>query len=138
MSWTTSLIRVREFEVDTLRKRLKTVAERRTALEMRIATLDAELEAEGSQARGDAQAGWYLIGFREGWKVRRAALDAERTTVAREEEGCRDALSEAFLELKKVEQVAENMALAARKVEARREGQALDELALRKRGSRAY
>ena len=49
-----------------------------------------------------------------------------------EEQGARDALSEAFEALKKYEQVAESARLAQVKEALRRETAALDELGLRK------
>ena len=97
--------------------------------------LDAEAEAETANARLSAEAGWYLIGFREGWKARRGKAVADLKVVDLEEQGCRDALADAYTELKKVEMVAEAQAVAAAKVEAKRESAALDEIALRKTGS---
>jgi flagellar FliJ protein len=135
MSWAHSLIRIREFEIETLRKRLGAVLQARTNIEVAIAVLDAEAEAETQNARQNADAGWYLIGFREGWKLRRAKAVSELKAVQMEEQGCRDALSEAFTELKKIEQVAEAQAVASGKAAAKRENAALDELALRMTGS---
>jgi flagellar FliJ protein len=134
MSWAQSLIRVRAFEIETLRKRLGAVMGAKTAVEMAIAALDVEAEAETAHARLDAEAGWYLVGFRDGWKLRKAkALELKGLEL--EEQGARDALAEAFTELKKVEMVAEAQAVAARTVVAKRESAALDEIALRKTAS---
>jgi flagellar FliJ protein len=135
MTWAHSLIRVREFEIETLRKRLGAVLEAKVAAEAAIARLDAEAEAETAHARKDAEAGWYLIGFRDGWKIRRAKALADFKAVQLEEQGCRDALADAFTELKKVELVAEAHAAAASKAVAKREGAALDEIALRRTGT---
>ena len=52
--------------------------------------------------------------------------------VATEEQGARDALSEAFEALKKYEQVAENQRLMRVQAEAKRETAEFDELGLRK------
>ncbi len=135
MTWAHSLIRVREFEIETLRKRLGAIMEAKTKAELAIAMLDAEAEAETAHARLHAEAGWYLVGFREGWKIRRARAVAGLKGVQMEEQGARDALAEAFTELKKVEMVAEAQALAAAKLVAKRESAALDEIALRKTGT---
>jgi flagellar FliJ protein len=135
MSWAHSLIRIREFEIETLKKRLGAILQSRTQAEMSLAVLDAEAEAETASARADAEAGWYLIGFREGWKLRKAKTLAELKALEMEERGCRDALSDAFTELKKIEQVAQAQAAAAKTVVARRENAALDEIALRMTGS---
>jgi flagellar FliJ protein len=132
MAWTHSLIRIAGHEIDTLKKRLAGIAERRANIEMRLTVLDAEAEAETERARTDAEAGWYLIGFRQGWTLRRDQFLAELADCAMEERGCRDALAAAFEAQKKVEQVAESHRLLAVKEENRRETAALDELALRK------
>jgi flagellar FliJ protein len=135
MSWAHSLIRVRDFEIETLRKRLGVIMEAKIAAEAALRVLDTEADAETAHARKDAEAGWYLIGFREGWKLRKAKALADFRAVVMEEQGCRDALSDAFTELKKVEMVAEAQAAAAAKVIAKREGAALDEIALRMTGT---
>lgn len=133
MSWTDSLIRIRNFEIEELRKRLLALLDRRAALEAELNALDDEARRETAHARGDAEAGWYLAGFRVGWKQRRARVEGDLRTLAAEEEGARDALSQAFEALKKVEKAAEGIAAAAAKDEARRETQAMDEQALRRR-----
>jgi flagellar FliJ protein len=135
MSWAHSLIRVRAFEIDTLKKRLAAINEARTKAEMALLMLDAEAEAETQNARLNAEAGWYLIGFRDGWKLRKAKAEADLKVIELEEQGCRDALADAYTELKKVEMVAESQAAAAAKVVAKRESAALDEIALRMTGS---
>ncbi len=135
MSWAQSLIRIREFEIETLRKRMATVIAARSAVEARLDGLDAEAAAETAHARQHADAGWYLVGYREGWKIRKAKIEAERQTILMEEQGCRDALAEAFTELKKVETVAENQQTAATKLMNQREQAAMDEIALRRTGT---
>jgi flagellar FliJ protein len=128
-------MRVREFEIETLRKRLGAIMEAKTAAEMALVLLAAEAEAETAHARQHAEAGWYLVGFREGWKLRQAKALADLKVVQMEEQGCRDALADAFTELKKVEMVAESQALVAAKAVAKRESAALDEIALRMTGT---
>ena len=136
MSWAQSLIRIAHFEVEMLQKRLKEIGDRRAAIELVLASLDTEAEAEIANARTSAEAGWYLAGFREGWKLRRARAEADLHACELEEAGARDALGEAFEAQKKYEQVAENARLARLKMEARTETAALDELALRITGTR--
>lgn len=131
-----SLIRISTFEVENLQKRLAQIVDARTQSELKMAVLEAESEMELANARADAEAGWYLVGFREGVKVRRKAIQDTLDSLAAEEEGARDALSEAFEALKKYEQVAENAANVARREIARRETAALDELGLRRMASR--
>lgn len=132
----TSLIRISTFEVEELQKRLADIVDRRTAQEMRLAVLEAEGEAELMRARGDADAGWYLIGFREGLKHRKSEVQTRIDQIALEERGARDALAEAFEALKKYEHVAEMAKVAARKEQDKRDTAALDELGLRRANGR--
>ncbi|ATQ41853.1 flagellar export protein FliJ [Caulobacter mirabilis] len=131
-----SLIRISTHEVENLQKRLAEIVDRRTACELRMVVMEAEGEAELQRARQDADAGWYLVGFREGLKLRRAAVQAEIDTITIEEAGARDALAEAFEALKKYEHVREATRTAARKEAEKRETAALDELGLRRAAGR--
>ena len=131
-----SLIRLSTFEVEELQKRLAAIVDRRTQWELKMAVLEAEAEAELANARRDAEAGWYMVGFREGVKQRRKAIQDQIDSLIAEEEGARDALNQAFEGLKKYEQVAENAANAARREMAKRETAALDELGLRRVAAR--
>jgi flagellar FliJ protein len=130
--WAASLIRISTHEVETLQKRLADIVDRREAAELRVAMLDAEAEAEARQSEGDVEAGWYMIGFRQGAKIRRqeALLAVDETLL--EELGARDALAQAFESLKKYEYVAEAAKVAQRKAVGRLESAAMDELGLRR------
>ena len=132
MKWADQLIKLSNFEVELLQKRLAEIVERRVSAEMRLAVLIAEGEIEAQRAREDAQAGWYHAGFVQGLRQRKTAAQDAIDLAAREEEGARDALAEAFETLKKYEQVAENARFAAAKEAGRRETAALDEIGLRR------
>ena len=132
MSWADSLIKLSTYEVEILQKRLGEIADRRMAAEMKLVLLEAEGEAESQRAREDAEHGWYQVGFLEGLRVRKAATQIEIDRIADEEAGARDALSLAYEEQKKYEQVAEGIAVARRKEVAKQETAALDELGLRR------
>jgi len=132
MSWAESLIKIATYEVETRQKRLADVVERRMRLETQLAVLHAEAEAEAKHARQNADAGWYHIGYADGMRVRKAAIEAEIDAMAAEERGARDALSHAFEEQKKYEHVAESARVALVKETGRRETAALDELGLRR------
>lgn len=131
-----SLIRISTYEVESLQKRLAEIVDRRTMVEMRLAVLEAEGESELQNARADAEAGWYLAGFREGLKQRKAIAQLALDAIGLEELGARDALAEAFEALKKYEHVAEAARVAARKEAGKRETAALDELGLRRANGR--
>ena len=130
--WADSLIRISNHEVETLQKRLADIVERRQTAEMKVASLDAESEAEAVQAQGDVDAGWYMIGFRQGSKIRRDQALLEIDQILIEEAGARDALAQAFENLKKYEHVAEAAKVAKAKLAGKLETAALDELGLRR------
>ncbi|KQZ18914.1 hypothetical protein [Caulobacter sp. Root1472] len=130
--WADSLIRISNHEVETLQKRLADIVERRQTAEMKVAALDAASEAEAMQAQGDVEAGWYMIGFRQGSKIRRDQALLEIDQILIEEAGARDALSLAFENLKKYEHVAEAAKVAKAKLAGKLEIAALDELGLRR------
>jgi flagellar FliJ protein len=130
--WADSLIRISNHEVETLQKRLAEIVGRRQTAEMKVAALDAESEAEATQAQGDVEAGWYMIGFRQGSKIRRDQALLEIDQILIEEAGARDALAMAFENLKKYEHVAEAAKVAKIKLAGKLETAALDELGLRR------
>jgi flagellar FliJ protein len=130
--WAASLIRISTHEVETLQKRLADIVEKRMAAELRVAMLDAEAEAEAKQAEQSADAGWYMIGYREGSKRRRAEMLLQIEQSQIEELGARDALSVAFEALKKYEHVAEAAKVAQTKKMDKFDAAQLDELGLRR------
>jgi flagellar FliJ protein len=130
--WAASLIRISNHEVETLQKRLAEITERRMAAELRITMLDAEAEAEAKNAEGDASAGWYMIGYREGHKRRKADMLVQIDQCHAEEVGARDALSEAFENLKKYEHVAEQAKVLAAKKLGQFEAAQMDEVSIRR------
>ncbi len=131
MSWSDSLIKLAGYEVENRQLRLSEIAKRRADAQTRLAVLVAEGEAEAKHAQQNADAGWYLIGYAEGLKVRKAKVQAEIDALEAEERGARDALAEAFEEQKKYEQVVDNMRLAEAKEATRRETAELDEVGMR-------
>jgi len=132
-AWAQSLIRISNYEVETLQKRLAEITERRANAEIRIAVLDAEAQNERDRARMDAEAGMMLGAYLNGWKSRKAAAEGDLSVLDAEEAGARDALTGAFEELKKFEHVAETTRLNQLVAIAKRETAAFDELGLRKR-----
>ena len=134
-TWAQSLIRISNYEVETLQKRLAEISARKAEAEMRVAVLDAEAEVERENARHDPSSGMMLQAYLNGWKQRRADAEAEIAAVAAEEEGARDALTGAFEELKKFEHVAEMTRLNAMLAAGKRETAAFDEMGLRRRSA---
>ena len=134
-AWAHSLIRISNYEVETLQKRLAEITARRASAEMRLAVLDAEVEVERERAQADAEASMLLQAYVNGWKARKGAAEADLVVVDAEEQGARDALTGAFEELKKFEHVAETTRLNAIIAASKRETAAFDEMGLRRRAS---
>lgn len=132
-AWAHSLIRISNYEVETLQKRLAEINARKAEAEMKVAVLDAQAEVEHERARTDADAAMMLQAYLSGWKLRRADAVGAVAVIEAEEEGARDALTSAFEELKKFEHVAETTRLNALIAAAKRETAAFDEMGLRKR-----
>lgn len=132
-AWAHSLIRISNYEVETLQKRLAEITARRVSAEMRIAVLEAEAQVEQERARQDAEARLLLQAYLNGWKVRKSAAETDVAEIEAEEAGARDALTGAFEELKKFEHVAETTRLNRLIAAGRRETAAFDELGLRRR-----
>ena len=134
-AWAQSLIRISNYEVETLQKRLAEITARRASAEMRLAVLDAEVEIENERARSDGDAAMLLQAYLAGWKMRRAVAQTDVAEIDAEEMGARDALTGAFEELKKFEHVAEMTRLNAVIAAGKRVTAAFDELGLRRRAS---
>ena len=130
MSWSDSLIKLATYEVENRQLRLAEIVGRRADAEIRLTVLCAEGEAEAKHAATDAEAGWYMVGYGDGLRIRKAAVQAELELIAVEELGARDALAQAFEEQKKYEQVAENARVAEVKETKRRENAEPDEVGM--------
>ena len=134
-AWAKSLIRLTNYEVETLQKRMAEISARRADAEMKLVMLDAEAEGEKANASSDPQHAAMLRAYLQGWKLRRANAEGMIEALKREEEGARDALTAAFEELKKFEHVAEMARLEARVQANRREAATFDEMGLRRRNA---
>ena len=130
MGWRQSLIRISNFKVEELQKRLKEIEDRREAALLVLDALDLEAEEEKLRARSDPSVAWCHPDYVKAWKIRRAKTEADVVAISAEAEGARDALSEAFEELKKFEHAETLAKTAEAKEEARRENAQLDEIAL--------
>jgi flagellar protein FliJ len=135
VSWAESLIKLSTYEAEVLQKRLAEIVDRRVAVEIRLAMLEAEGEAEAAFSAQEAAAGMYRAGFFEGLKVRKARLQSEIDVILLEEQGAREALAEAFEAQKKYEHIAETLKVQARKVQGQIEVAAMDELGLRRKAA---
>lgn len=132
MSWAQSLIKLSSYEAEVLQKRLSEIVDRRVAAELQLAMLHAEGDAEDAFSADEAATGLYRPGFLDGLRLRKASAQVAIDVILLEEQGARDALSEAFETQKKYEHIAENICVVERKELGRREVAALDELGIRR------
>jgi flagellar protein FliJ len=132
MSWAQSLIKLSTYEVEILQKRLAEIADQRTQVEMRLATLHAQGQAEQALAAQDPQNGWRIVSYMDALRVRMDAVRHDLYLIQIEEQGARDALAKAFETQKKYEQVAEQQDVLAVKKAGRLENAQMDELGLRR------
>jgi flagellar FliJ protein len=130
--WAQSLIKLSNYEVETLQKRLAEIADQRQQVEMRLAMLYAEGEAEQAAAAQDPQNGWRIVHYMKALGVRIDAVRQDLYLIQIEEQGARDALGKAFETQKKYEQVAEQAEILALKQAGRVEAAQMDELGLRR------
>lgn len=134
--WAQSLIKLSNYEVETLQKRLAEIADQRAQVEMRLTMLHAEGEAERAAVAQDPSFAWRIVSYMEGLKVRMDAVRQDLRLIQAEEQGARDALAQAFETQKKYEHVAEQAQVLAAKQAGRREAAQMDELGLRKAAAR--
>jgi flagellar FliJ protein len=132
MSWAKSLIKLSTYEVETLQKRLADITDQRLRVEMKLAALHAEGEAEQAAAAQDPQHGWRIVSYMDALRVRMDLVSQDLHLVQMEEQGARDALAKAFETQKKYEHVAEQAEILALKKIGRLENAQMDELGLRK------
>ena len=131
MSWQDSLIRIANYDVEMRQQQLAEIMGRLADAQTRLRVMTAEGEAEAKRAATDPEAAWHHAAYVAGLRIRKAAVLAEIDAIQTEERGARDALSVAFEEQKKYEQVAENYRTAAAKEVRRKENAELDEVGMR-------
>ena len=136
MSWAQSLIKLSTYEVETLQKRLAEIADQRTRVEMRLAVLHAEGQAEQAAAAQDPSTAWRIVGYMQALKARMDLVRLDLQKLRLEEQGARDALAKAFETQKKYEQVVGQAQVLALREAGRRETAQMDELGLRRAAAR--
>jgi len=137
MSWQDSLIKLATYDVEMRQQQLAEIMGRLADAQTRLRVMTAEGEAEAKRAATDPEAAWHHAAYVAGLRIRKAAVLAEIDAIQTEERGARDALSVAFEEQKKYEQVAENARLAAARETGRRETAMLDELGTQRAARKA-
>lgn len=136
--WIKPLIRISTYSVEVIQKRLSEVVMKRTQIEVRIATLDAELEIEALKAQQDHALNLHMPAYKLGWTMRRNACINDLSLIGFEEDGIRDELSHAFEDLKKFEHLAEVNRLKRLATQSRLENAEFDEAASRRKPNQTH
>jgi flagellar export protein FliJ len=125
-----TLIRVQGWSVDEQRRMLNQLLDREHELIEDGERMDRQLLAEQQVAAADpAMAGFAYVAYAKNHRVKRDNLNTVLTALRVEIEQQREALAEAYRELKVLEEVRKNWLKAEQAEEARREQIDLDEIA---------
>ena len=130
MKRTNTLIRLRRFRVDDLKRRLATLDGMKADVERKLADLEDSVARE-KQCAGDSDIGRLAFpSFLRSIESRRENLRATQKDIERERAQAQDDLTNAFQDLKALEFATEQQAKRAGEIEARRAQSRLDEMAL--------
>ena len=125
-----SLVRLKRFRVDDLKRRMATLDGMKADLEKKLADLEDSVARERQRA-GDSDIGRLAFpSFLRSIESRRGNLRATLGELERERAQAQDQLAGAFQELKSLELAMEQQAKKVAEVEARRGQSRLDEMAL--------
>jgi flagellar FliJ protein len=130
MKRTNTLIRLRRFRVDDLKRRLATLDGMKADVERKLADLEDSVAREKQRA-GDSDIGRLAFpSFLRSIETRRENLRATQKDIERERAQAQDDLTNAFQDLKALEFATEQQAKRAGEIEARRAQSRMDEMAL--------
>jgi len=125
-----SQIRLHKFHVDEAQRRLAELTRLEDRLRQDLARLEAELVAEQQAASASLEANMTYAAYAEQVVLRRDRLNRSIADVTTEIGQAREALRDAFAELKKFELAAEAAEERTKKKREQREQAQLDEVAL--------
>ncbi len=130
MKRTNTLIRLRRFRVDDLKRRLATLDAMKADVEKKLSDLEDSVAREKQRA-GDSDIGRLAFpSFLKSIEGRRENLRATQKDIERERAQAQDELTNAFQDLKALEFATEQQQKRATEIEARRAQSRLDEMAL--------
>ena len=125
-----TLIRLRRFRVDEMKRRMATLDGMKTDAERKLADLEDSVARERQRA-GDSDIGRLAFpSFLKSIDVRRENLKATLKDIERERATAQADLNSAFQDLKSLEFATEQQAKRVAEIEARRAQSRLDEMAL--------
>ena len=125
-----TLIRLRRFRVDDLKRQMATLDGMKADVEKKLADLENSVTRERQRA-GESDIGRLAFpSFLRSIEDRRENLRATSKNIERERVQCQNDLTDAFQELKSLEFAAEQQTKRLAEIEARRAQSRLDEMAL--------
>lgn len=125
-----SLMRLKRFRVDDLKRRMATLDGMKADLEKKLADLEDSVTRERQRANDSDIGRLAFPSFLRSIDVRRENLRATLKELEREREQAQGDLTGAFQDLKSLELAVESQAKRAQEVETRRGQSRLDEMAL--------
>jgi flagellar export protein FliJ len=140
MSTLESLIRLHKWQLDERRRDLATLEELAQKLAEERRKLDAEDAREQQAAAASPEAAWSYAGYAKGVIDRRQKLAQSTAETLLQIARAREALSEAFQEMKRYEIAEDNRLRLAAQREQKRQQRVLDDLgteAYRRKGAAA-
>ncbi len=130
MNRTDTLLRLKRFRVDEMKRRIASIEAMRADLERKLADLDENVTREKQRA-GDSDIGRLAFpSFLRSIETRRENLKTTLKEIEREYAAAQMDLNEAFQDLKSLEFATEQQARRLAEIEARRAQSRLDEMAL--------
>jgi len=126
----TSLIRLHKFLLDERRRGLKELESLRAQLGAALARLESEISAEKKTVESAPEMAFAFAEYAAGARERRGKLNQSIDDTEQQIERARDAVNEAFQELKKYEITQANRERLAARRAARLEQASLDEIGL--------
>jgi flagellar protein FliJ len=130
MNRTDTLLRLKRFRVDEMKRRISTIDAMRANLERQLTNLDEDVAREKQRANDSDIGRLAFPSFLRSVEARRENLRTTLKEIEREYESAQLDLNNAFQDLKALEFATEQQAKRLAEIEARRDQSRLDELAL--------
>ncbi|HWU25781.1 MAG TPA: flagellar FliJ family protein [Rhizomicrobium sp.] len=125
-----SLMRLKRFRVDELKRRMTTLDGMRSDLERKVADLEESVARERQRANETDIGRLAFPSFLRSIETRRENLSNTMKEIERERSQCQGELTSAYQDLKSLEIATEQQAKRAAEIEARRSQSRVDEIAL--------
>ena len=130
MNRTDTLLRLKRFRVDEMKRRIAAIEAMKADLERKLSDLDDNVAREKQRA-GDSDIGRLAFpSFLRSIEIRRENLRTTLKEIEREQAAAQLDLSNAFQDLKSLEVATEQQAKRVAEIQARRSQSRLDEMAL--------